>query len=332
MRSPEYKTPLCPRQPTAKLPWFITRGWKVLCCLLFALAGSSNNGLFADETRPVTQGPKSSAEILRNIPYVVDGHPQQILDLHLPERESDRPIPLLIWIHGGAWLGGNHSNPPMLHLLGKGFAVASIEYRFSQHAIWPAQSHDCKAAIRHLRANAKQFGLDADRFAVAGDSAGGHLAAFMGTSGSVAALEGDLGNPGVSSHVQAVIDFYGPTDLTLMAAQSDSDSIIDHDAADSPESRLMGGPIQSRHELARTANPITTIDANDPPFLILHGDKDRLVPHAQSVILANALIEAGVEVTMKTITGAGHGGPRFHDAQTRRLMEDFLFRTLDLNR
>lgn len=264
----------------------------------------------------------------RNIPYVSNGHANEVLDLFLPEQRDNKPLPLMIWIHGGAWLGGSHSNPPVLYLVKKGLAIASIEYRFSSHAKWPAQSYDCKAAIRFLRSNASKYGIDPDRFGVGGDSAGGHLAAFLGTSGDVPEMEGDLGVAGVSSRVQAVVDWFGPTDVTLMAQQSGPHSMIQHDAPNSPESLLLGGPVQEKHELAKTANPLTYVDKSDPPFLIMHGDNDQLVPRDQSVILAKALIDAGVEVTMQTIAGAGHEGPQFHSAKSRRLVENFLARNL----
>ena len=260
----------------------------------------------------------------RNIPYVENGHHNQVLDLYLPEQPSEKPLPLMIWIHGGAWLAGSQANPPVLYLVNKGFAVASVQYRFSQDAIWPAQAYDCKAAIRFLRANAAKYHFDPDHFGVGGDSAGGHLAAFIGTSGDVREMEGDLGNTNVSSRVQAVVDWFGPTDLTLMGQESGPDSMIKHDAPDSPESRLLGGPVQEKHDLAKTANPLTYIDKNDPPFLIMHGDKDQLVPLQQSIILAKALMDAGVEVTMKTMPGAGHEGPQFRTPESQRLIESFL--------
>jgi acetyl esterase/lipase len=267
-------------------------------------------------------------KVERNIPYVDGGHANQVLDIYLPETAADKPLPLVIWIHGGAWLGGSHANPSALFLLEEGYAVASIEYRFSQHAIWPAQAHDCKSAIRFLRANAAKYGVDPDRFAVGGESAGGHLAALIGTSGDVADVEGDLGTTGVSSRVHAVVDEFGPTDLTLMGEQSNGRSMIQHDAPDSPESRLMGGPIQEKQELAKTANPLTYVDKADPPFLILHGDQDNLVPLAQSEILAKALTDAGVEVTMQTLEGAGHGGPQFFSTESREQIKEFLAKHL----
>jgi acetyl esterase/lipase len=266
----------------------------------------------------------------RNIPYVENGHRNQILDVYLPETPSEKPLPLMIWIHGGAWMGGSQANPPALYLVKKGFAVASIQYRFVKDAIWPAQSYDCKAAIRFLRANAAKYNFDPDRFAVGGDSAGGHLAAFIGTSGDVKEMEGDLGNTNVSSRVQAVVDWFGPTDLLLMGEQAGPNSMVKHDDANAPEALLMGGPVQEKKDLAKTANPLTYIDKNDPPFLIMHGDNDQLVPIAQSRILAKALIDAGVEVTTKTIPGAGHEDPKFRSPENQRLMEDFLRRALKM--
>jgi acetyl esterase/lipase len=293
--------------------------------------------LFADAATPAAASApaddsasdaRSASEPLKGIPYVEDGHPNQVLNLYRPAHTPTEGLPLVIWIHGGAWLGGSHENPSALFLLEEGFAVASIQYRFSSHGIWPAQAHDCKAAVRFLRASAAKYNLDADRFAVGGESAGGHLAAFLGTSGDVTELEGDLGNAGVSSRVQAVVDLFGPTDLTLTGQQSGPGSMLDHDAPNSPESLLMGGPILQRRELAKTANPLTYVDKSDAPFLILHGDHDQVVPLAQSEILAKALGDVGVEVTMKALPGAGHGGPQFNAPENRQLITEFLTRHL----
>ncbi len=293
---------------------------------LFATMLLSGSVLCASTAQPGPQTTGMKTE--RNIPYVEKGHPNQVLDLFLPDQPSGKPLPLMIWIHGGAWMGGTQANPPVLYLVKEGFAVASIQYRMSGDAKWPAQAHDCKAAIRFLRANAAKYNLDPNHFGVGGDSAGGHLAAFVGTSGDVKEMEGDLGHPDVSSRVQAVVDWFGPTDLTLMDQQSGPNSEEQHNDANSPESRLLGGPVQEKRDLAKTANPLTYIDKNDPAFLIMHGDNDQIVPLGQSVILAKALSDAGVEVTMQTIPGAMHGGPQFHNADSQRLMNEFLSRKL----
>lgn len=259
-----------------------------------------------------------------NIPYVENGHRNQVLDIYIPEQPPEKPLPLMIWIHGGAWMGGTQANPPVLFLLGKGYAVASIQHRMSGDAIWPAQSYDCKAAIRFLRSNAARYHFDPDHFGIGGDSSGGHLAVFMGTSGGVGEMEGDLGNPGVSSRVQAVVDWFGPTDFTAMDRQALPGSMLKHDPASSPESRLIGGAIQENADKVKTANPLTYVDKTDPPFLIMHGDNDQLVPLGQSKMLAKALIDAGVEETMKTLAGAGHEDMQFRSAENQRLMEAFL--------
>lgn len=305
--------------------------WRSMACAFsFVLAASAMGQVGGGPARGGRGAPALPAGVKAqtNIAYVENGSRNQVLDLYLPEQPSEKPLPLVIWIHGGAWMGGSQANPPVVYLAGKGFAVASIQHRFSSEAIWPAQAYDCKAAIRFLRDNAAKYKFDPDRFGVGGDSSGGHLAAFVGTSGDVKELEGDLGHAGVSSRVQAVVDWFGPTDLTVMGQQAGPTSVIQHDSANSPESRLLGGPIQEKHDLARTANPLTYIDKTDPPFLIMHGDNDQLVPLGQSIMLAKALIDAGVEVTIKTIPGAGHEDPKFRSEENRRLMEDFFSQKL----
>jgi len=287
--------------------------------------------LYLTATAAIAAEPMAGVQTERDIPYVEHGHQRQVLDLYIPDQPSGKPRPLVIWIHGGAWMGGGRANPPVLFLLRERIAVASIDYRLSQDAIWPAQIFDCKAAVRYLRANAAKYHLDADHFGVGGDSAGGHLAALVGTSGDAKQLEGELGNPGVSSRVQAVLDWFGPIDLLLMGRQSGPNSLIQHDAPDSPESRLLGGPVQQQRELARTANPLTYLDANAPPFLIMHGDADRVVPLGQSTLLAKGLIDAGVEVTMKTVHGAGHEGPQFHSPEIERQIAAFFSQKLQAN-
>ncbi len=201
----------------------LTDGARIVCALVPLMIAA---GAIAQAP---AGGVPAGVKAERNIPYVEHGHRRQVLDLFLPEQSSDKPLPLMIWIHGGAWMAGSQASPPVLYLVPKGFAVASIQYRFSSDAIWPAQSYDCKAAIRFLRANAAKYNLDPDHFGVGGDSAGGHLAAFVGTSGDVKEMEGDLGNPNVSSRVQAVVDWFGPTDVTLLAQQSGPHGMIQHD-------------------------------------------------------------------------------------------------------
>ena len=264
--------------------------------------------------------------VYRDLDYVTNGHERQKLDLYRPEQGEN--LPLILWIHGGAFkMGskeGNEDNPLPLHYLAQGYAVASINYRLSQHAIFPAQIEDCKAAVRWLRARAPLFKLDPNRFAAWGPSAGGNLAAMLGTTGDV--VEFEVGeNLDVSSRVQCVVDYFGPTDFLQMDAQRLPDGMI-HDTADSPESELVGGPIQANKEKVARANPITYVTSDAPPFLIVHGDQDPLVPYQQSVLLVEALAGAGVEVAFYTVAGGGHG--RFTDPVVPAMTTEFLTRRL----
>jgi acetyl esterase/lipase len=257
--------------------------------------------------------------VIRDIEYVPGGHERQKLDLYLPQgADPNGPRPLIVWVHGGAWLAGDKGRPPALPFVNEGYAVASIGYRLSQHAIFPAQIEDCKAAIRWLRVNAGKYGYDPNRIGAWGASAGGHLVALLGTTGDV--NEFDAGpNRGVSSRVQAVCDFFGPTDFTKMSSFW---STMNHDANDAPEARLIGGPVQQNKDKVQRANPIAYVTKDDPPFLIVHGDKDPLVPHNQSELLEEALKKAGVEVTLYTVPNGGHGG--FRDPQVDALVADFF--------
>jgi acetyl esterase/lipase len=261
----------------------------------------------------------------RNLVYAHASGRDLLLDIYRPETQ-DGGIPAVVWIHGGAFRAGSKDDGQVratLWLVNHGYAVASINYRLSQVAKFPAQTHDTKAAIRWLRANGKQYGLDTARIAAWGASAGGHLSAMLGTSGGDPGLEGDLGHPEESSRVQAVVNFYGPTDFLQMDAQSLPGG-MKHDSPDSPESQLIGGPIQEHPEKAARANPITYVSPDDAPFLILHGEQDLLVPPGQSGLLFTALRKAGVELTFHKIAGAGHGGPSFNTSIVRAMVLAFL--------
>ena len=273
---------------------------------------------------PATPLPEN-AVVHRDLAYLPAGHERQKLDLYLPK--SKVPLPLIINIHGGAFRMGSKEMGVPTEYLARGYAVASINYRLSQHAVFPAQIEDCKAAVRWLRANAPKYGLDPNRFAAMGSSAGGHLAAMLGTAGDVS--EFDVGaNLDQSSAVQAVVDHFGPTDFLQMDAHRLPNGQL-HDPADSPESQLVGGPIQENKDKTTRANPITYVTRNDPPFLICHGDADPLVPHHQSELLVAALEKAGVPVTFYTVKGGGHG--RFNDPKVAELTREFLATRLKPN-
>lgn len=273
------------------------------------------------------RGLAENVQALRDLEYVRNGHERQKLDLYLPKRGSDdEKLPLVVWIHGGGWQGGSKEGCPARHLTGEGFAVASVNYRLSGHATFPAQIHDCKTAIRFLRANADKYGLDPDRVGVWGSSAGGHLVSLLGTSGDVKELEGPDLYADQSSRVQAVCNYYGPTELLKMGEQSGPNSRLDHDSPNSPESKLLGGPVQQQVELARLASPMTHISKDDPPFLTVHGDADPVVPVQQGKTFHEALKQAGVDSELYVVKEGGHGN--FRDDSLSGKVTAFFERTL----
>jgi acetyl esterase/lipase len=261
-------------------------------------------------SKPTTQ-PKNlppGAKIERDLKYGTVPGRGQLLDLYLPEKIA-APLPLIVWIHGGGWISGDKAGCPALGMIPRGYAVASLNYRLSKEAKFPAQIQDCKGAIRWLRANAKKYQLDSDHIGVWGASAGGHLVALLGSSGDVKELEGDVGgNLDQSSRVQCVIDWFGPTDMSVFFEQAAKvPNVFKAKPEGSPIFTLFGGPVSEHLDLVRQANPITFVKKDNPPFLIVHGDKDPLVPLAQSEILADALKQAGADVHLEVLEGAGHG-------------------------
>jgi acetyl esterase/lipase len=261
------------------------------------------------------------------IKYVPDGDSAQELDIYFPEKRADKPQPLLVWIHGGGWAAGSKAQVPYLNQLPRGYIVASIEYRFSQKALFPAQIQDCQAAIRWLRGNAKKYNIDPDHIGVGGASAGGHLAALLGTSGGKKAFPPIGGNLDQSDQVQAVCDVFGPTNFWTVVKQADDDknvkNIFKWNNGD-PYSKLIGAKLGQDKDKCDAVSPVHYVSKNSPPFLILHGDRDGLVPYAQSVELADLLTKAGVKVTLQRLPGAGHGGPAFALPAITRLTETFF--------
>lgn len=237
----------------------------------------------------------------------------QVLDLFLPGGAG--PFPVVVNIHGGAFrFGGKEMLSPRIAraLLASGIAVASVNYRLSDEARFPAAVQDVKAAVRFLRANAAKFNLDPKRILAFGQSAGGNLASLLGTSGDVAAFDDPkLGNANVSSRVQGVIDWFGPTDFARMDAEAKEQGCAAdaqaHGRADSPEALYLGGALAAVPDLVKQANPITYVTKDDPPFLLQKGEKDCVVPVAQSRLLFDALKAAGVKAEYDLLEGAGHG-------------------------
>jgi len=264
-------------------------------------------------TKPAGAIPPVPADVtlIQDIEYGNAGGIPLYLHLALP-KTLDKPVPVIIIVHGGGWQGGDRNS----NLLGaykfaeNGFAAASIEYRLSQQAPFPAQIQDCKCAVRYLRANAGKYHIDPDHIGTLGDSAGGHLVALMGLTENVPEFEGDGGSKGVSSRVQAVCDMFGPADLIAWLYDPNRRTAAEQDPG---MIRLFGGPVYDNLEKIHQASPIAHVQNsnNTPPFLILHGDKDPNVPLQQSLSLADALQKKGADVTLRVQLNAGHGGAYF---------------------
>lgn len=274
----------------------------------------------------VGEQPAENIVAYNDLAYVEGGADRQKLDLYLPASESP-PHALIVWIHGGGFRGGSKRDclPLREGFVKRGYAVASIDYRLSQGALFPAQIDDCRAAIRWLRAHADRYNLDPARFGVWGGSAGGMLAALLGTMDDSPVSESPAKPPIVSSAVQAVVDFYGPTDFRQMDAHAIVGARLVHDDADSPESQLIGGPIQAPENAARVreASPLTYVTEDDPPFLLAHGTADPKVPYHQSELLYEALLTKGVPVQFVTVRGALHGRDFPHSLLTPVVAEFF---------
>ncbi|MEU6671370.1 alpha/beta hydrolase [Streptomyces sp. NPDC046727] len=247
------------------------------------------------------------------------GYRPRLLDVHVPPGQE--PVPAVVWIHGGGWLEGDRRYPPptvpveLLHgaVLGAGLALVGIDYRHSLEAPFPAQLHDVKAAVRYVRRHADVLGIDGERIGAWGESAGGHLAALAGlvrADAHGARLEGREGVPDGDSAVRAVVDWYGVSDIEPLLGQTMPALPAPPGAPPYPhpfEALLGGGPVAEQAERARVASPVTYAGGTTaPPFLLVHGREDRVVPYSQSEALARALTSAGGDVTLRPVDGADH--------------------------
>jgi acetyl esterase/lipase len=247
------------------------------------------------------------------------------LDLYLPE--SGGSAPLVVWIHGGAWENGNKSAMPLEPVIERGFAVASLDFSPASKAPFPGQVHEIKAAIRFLRAHAKQYGYDASRIAVAGASSGAHLAALVGTSNGNRELEGALGaERGESSDVHAIVSYFAATNLTTILAQSTPFGLNVREPA---LKRLLGAAPKDVEPLARLASPVFQVDPSDPPLLLFHGDQDPQMPINQSHELEGAYEKQGLEAELVVVHGAAHGGNAFYSPENVQRVVEFLSSQLD---
>ncbi len=279
--------------------------------------------------------------ILKDLEYAQVDDTALKLDLYVPAKTASPPV--VVWVHGGAWRGGSKSNPPILPLTAKGFAVASIDYRLSPVARFPAQIHDIKAAIRYLRATAATHGIAAASIAISGGSAGGHLAALAGVSNGVKDLDGNLGNHGdESSDVQAIVVFYGASNLTTILAQSTPHGLNVRVPAldllltgelDETKAKVVidgfGRGLQPQpYDLAPLASPVFHVDKTDPPLLWFHGDQDPQMPINQAHEMIGVYKKAGLAATLEVVYGGAHGGKLFYTPDQVQQVTDFLIQAL----
>lgn len=268
-----------------------------------------------------------------DIPYA-HLSPAQKLDIYLPDT-GDSPFPVIAVFHGGAFMGCDKADMqvlPMLEGVKRDYAVVSVNYRMSGEAKFPALVQDAKAAIRWIRANARQYKLDRDRIAAWGGSAGGYLSTMLGTSDGIQGLEDvSLGNPDQACHVQAVVAWYGPTNFLKMDEQLAANGLLAppgfrHNEANSPESLLLGQLINEIPEKVKTASPETYIRPGAPPFLLQHGTKDPVVPVQQSIEFAEKLKRVlGEEmIVLELLEGAEHADVRFETPENVARVLDFL--------
>lgn len=261
----------------------------------------------------------AKAQVTKDIVYATAGDKKLLLDLYMPSGQKD-PY-LIVWVHGGAWRSGSKESPP-LGPLSAGYAIASVNYRLSGEAKFPALIHDIKAAIRFLRGNAGKYGYRSDKITIWGSSAGGHLAALVGTSNGDKFLEGELGDyKKESSSVQVVVDYYGPTNFLTILKQSTPHGISVRAPA---LELLLGKPVEQVTDLAKKASPVYQVDPTDPPLLIVHGDQDVQVPVNQSLELKAAYDKLSLPGEIKFVPGAGHSDNIYYTKEIDDILLKFL--------
>jgi acetyl esterase/lipase len=277
---------------------------------------------------PVAVTQSANIAVIDDIQFGMGDDKPLYLNITEPRVRTTALIPALIWIHGGGWHAGNRYSGEFecATMAAKGYFCVSIDYRLSQDYVWPAQIEDCKCAVRYLRANAHKYGIDPNAIGAWGDSSGGHLAAMLGTSVGAADLEGDGGYAETSSAVQAVCDFYGPTDISQM--QAEGSDLEPSDPLSAPALLFGTGGLAAHADAVRQANPCAYVGKSSASFLIIHGAEDTTVPLAQSVLLADSLQAAHIPVTLDVIAGGGHGGAAYRSAAVVAAYVGFFDRAL----
>jgi len=317
----------------------VRRGARVIPVVLAGalLAACSLVGGGAAAPATPTPTPRTGpAETRTGVAYATTD-PAQVLDLHLPAGDGHRVFPLVVLIHGGGFLEGAPADEAGLAatLNADGFAAASLGYRLSGRAPFPAALQDVKAAVRYVRANARGWGVDPDRIAVFGESAGGYLASMIGATAGETTFDDDaLGNPGVSGAVRAVVSWFGPADFGTMDDQARENGCDDaaqqHHAPDSPESAWLGSPLPDVPDRVEEASVVRHVGTarSLPPYLLVHGTQDCTVAPGQSQQLHDALAARGAKVTLTMVDGAAHSDPKIFDEQTGPTLQ-FLHSVLD---
>jgi acetyl esterase/lipase len=281
---------------------------------------------FAEDKPAPAPAPKpapripDSIELKADLPYAGNDNPRQALDLYLPKkRATDKPLPVVVYIHGGGWSGGSRAGggPAFGAAMSGNYAGISVGYRLSGEVKWPAQIHDCKAAIRWIRGHAKEYNLDPERIGITGSSAGGHLVCLLGLTGDTKQLEGTIGEfTSLSSKVNCVVNYYGPTDMASPLMQGDA-ALKDDPAV----AGLLGGPIAENAAKAKECSPLTYVHAGTPPFLTVHGTKDMRVNFNNATKLHEALGKVGSPSLLLPVTDGGHG---FRSAEVDRRVRQFF--------
>jgi len=291
--------------------------------LLYIILLLFSTELLAQSTNRVMDIFPKGTVLYDDLPYANDTLKKHLLDIYLPTQSKDS-YPLIIWIHGGAWMSNDkyadmgYMKQTLKSFIDSGYAVASIDYRWSTMAIFPAQIQDCNQAIEYLYQHADKYRLDRKRFALIGFSAGGHLANLVGLSNNN--LIKDFYADGKKPHfkIRLVLDFYGPANFFSLKGNDSKDP-------KNPITLLLGGTVADKPDLAKEASPITYIDKNDPPFLIVQGEKDESVNPDQATALNTRLMSAEVKSELIIVPGAPHYGVMF-DAENIRQRVFFSLR------
>lgn len=303
-----------------------------LLALLIVTTAASSQELDAKKQTLLNAAETSGVELRLDQPYADHENPKQAVDVYLPKkRNGTAPLPVIALIHGGGWINGDrlgYAAQAIQIARGGDYAAATVGYRLTDEARWPSQIHDCKAAIRWIRAHAKKLNLDSGRIAVWGSSAGGHLSSLMGTSGDVAELEGDLGpNDAFSSRVQCVVNLCGPEDFTQALMFDEKGKPIVDDAA---VKGLLGGSYEEKPTEAIAASPVTHVSADDAPFITFQGTEDKRVAFLHAEAIHAALQKAGVTSLLVPITGGGHGSVNHPEVRVRGMQfVDQVLRGID---